>query len=125
MGTQPETGVKPSWSGMQSPARNARVGATPLSRPVRRRDREAAMAVVRAAITQTTWTGDKESMLDRHEQIAGNAATQGAQSACFQELFYGPYFGIPNDQTYYRFAEAADGPIMQPFAALAKELGMV
>ena len=52
------------------------------------------MTTVRAAITQTTWTGDKESMLDKHEQFARDAAAQGAQVICFQELFYGPYFGI-------------------------------
>ena len=28
------------------------------------------MTVIRAAITQTTWTGDKKSMLDKHEQFA-------------------------------------------------------
>ena len=48
------------------------------------------MTTVRAAITQTTWTGDKESMLDKHEQFARDAAAQGAQVICFQELFYGP-----------------------------------
>ena len=63
------------------------------------------MTVVRAAITQTTWTGDKESMLDKHEQFARDAAAQGAQVICFQELFYGPYFGITEDKKYYRFAE--------------------
>ncbi|WP_324652956.1 nitrilase-related carbon-nitrogen hydrolase [Georgenia sp. H159] len=83
------------------------------------------MTIVRAAITQTTWTGDKESMLDKHEQFARDAAAQGAQVICFQELFYGPYFGITQDQKYYRLAEPADGPIVQRFAALAKELGMV
>jgi len=64
-------------------------------------------------------------MLDKHEQFARDAAAQGAQVMSFQELFYGPYFGITQDQKYYRFAEAADGPIVQRFAALAKELGMV
>ena len=44
---------------------------------------------------------------------------------CFQELFYGPYFGITEDKKYYDFAEPADGPIVQRFAALAAELGMV
>ena len=82
-------------------------------------------SVVRAAITQTTWTGDKESMLDKHEQFARDAKAQGAQIICFQELFYGPYFGITEDKKYYRFAEPADGPIVQRFAALAKELEMV
>jgi beta-ureidopropionase len=83
------------------------------------------MSVVRAAITQTTWTGDKESMLAKHEQFARDAAADGAQIICFQELFYGPYFGIIEDAKYYDYAEPADGPIVQRFAALAKELNMV
>ena len=83
------------------------------------------MSVVRAAITQTTWTGDKESMIAKHEKFARDAAAQGAQIICFQELFYGPYFGITQDKKYYAYAEQADGPIVQRFAQLAKELNMV
>src|ERR1700712_4910660 len=83
------------------------------------------MTVVRAAITQTTWTGDKESMIAKHEQFARDAAAAGAQIVCFQELFYGPYFGITEDKKYYRYAEPADGPIVTHFAALAKELHIV
>ncbi|GAA1743356.1 nitrilase-related carbon-nitrogen hydrolase [Microbacterium paludicola] len=83
------------------------------------------MTIVRAAISQTTWTGDKASMLDKHEGFARDAAAQGAQVICFQELFYGPYFGITQDATYYAYAEPAEGPIVQRFAALAKELGIV
>ena len=45
---------------------------------------------------------------------------QGAQVICFQELFYGPYFGITEDKKYYGYAEPADGPIVQRFAALAE-----
>ncbi|MCS0500405.1 nitrilase-related carbon-nitrogen hydrolase [Protaetiibacter mangrovi] len=83
------------------------------------------MTVVRAAISQTTWTGDKASMLDKHEGFLRDAAADGAQLMCFQELFYGPYFGITQDKKYYRYAEPADGPIVQRFAAIAKELGVV
>ncbi len=83
------------------------------------------MTTVRAAITQTTWTGDKESMLDKHEGFARQAAADGAQIVCFQELFYGPYFGITEDKKYYDYAEPVDGPIVTRFAALAKELGIV
>ena len=39
------------------------------------------MTTIRAAITQTTWTGDKESMIAKHEQFARDAAAQGAQSS--------------------------------------------
>ncbi|MBX3309088.1 MAG: acyltransferase [Cryobacterium sp.] len=81
--------------------------------------------IVRAAITQTTWTGDKDSMLDKHEQFARDAAKEGAQIISFQELFYGPYFGITEDKKYYAYAEPSDGPIVQRFAKLAKELNMV
>ena len=83
------------------------------------------MTTVRAAISQTTWTGDKASMLDKHEQFARDAHARGAQVICFQELFYGPYFGITQDKKYYEYAEPADGPIVTRFAALAGELGMV
>ena len=64
-------------------------------------------------------------MLDKHEGFAREAAADGAQVICFQELFYGPYFGITEDAKYYDFAEPADGPIVQRFAALAAELSLV
>jgi N-carbamoylputrescine amidase len=83
------------------------------------------VSTIRAAITQTTWTGDKASMLDKHEGFARSAAADGAQVVCFQELFYGPYFGITEDAKYYDYAEPADGQIVTRFAALAKELGVV
>jgi len=83
------------------------------------------MTTIRAAITQATWTGDKESMIQKHEQFVRDAAADGAQVICFQELFYGPYFGIIEDAKYYDYAEPADGYITQRFQALAKEYHMV
>ncbi|MGL4340757.1 MAG: nitrilase-related carbon-nitrogen hydrolase [Rhodoglobus sp.] len=83
------------------------------------------MTVIRAAITQTTWTGDQESMIAKHEQFARDAALSGAQVICFQELFSGPYFGAVQDAKYYSFAESAEGPTVQRFAALARELSLV
>jgi len=81
---------------------------------------------VRAAILQTEWTGDKESMIELHEQYARKAAADGAQVICFQELFYGPYFCQVQDIKYYDYAEEIpDGPTTQRFQALAKELNMV
>jgi beta-ureidopropionase len=80
---------------------------------------------VRAALVQATWTGDKESMLKAHEEYAREAAAQGAQAVCFQELFYGPYFCQVQDSHWYSYAEAVPGPATERFAALARELGMV
>src|SRR6202166_999793 len=82
--------------------------------------------VVRAALVQTAWTGDKDSMIALHEHHARTAASQGAQVICFQELFYGPYFCQVQDATYYDYAEAVpEGPTTQRFMALAAELNMV
>jgi beta-ureidopropionase len=83
------------------------------------------MTVIRAAITQVAWTGDKESMIKRHEDLARKAAADGAQVIGFQELFYGPYFGIVQDQKYYSYVESIPGPTVERFQALAKELGLV
>ena len=83
------------------------------------------MAVVRAALVQTNWTGDKESMIVAHEEYARQAAAQGAKVMCFQELFYGPYFCQVQDAKYYEYAESIPGPTTDRFQALAAELGMV
>jgi beta-ureidopropionase len=81
--------------------------------------------VIRAALVQASWTGDKESMIKAHEEYARQAAAQGAQVMCFQELFYGPYFCQVQDQKFYAYAESVPGPTVERFSALAAELGMV
>ena len=83
------------------------------------------MTVVRAALVQETWTGDKESMIKVHEDRAREAKEQGAQVICFQELFYGPYFCQVQDSAYYEYAESIPGPTTERFQALARELEMV
>jgi len=83
------------------------------------------LAVVRAAITQVAWTGDKESMIDRHERLARQGAADGAQIIGFQELFYGPYFGAVQDQKYYAYTEPVPGPTTERFQTLAAELSLV
>jgi beta-ureidopropionase len=83
------------------------------------------MAVIKAAITQVAWTGDKESMIARHEELLREAAAKGAQIVGFQELFYGPYFGAVQDQKYYDYVESVPGPTTERFQALAEELHVV
>ncbi|MBF6336407.1 acyltransferase [Nocardia abscessus] len=83
------------------------------------------MGIVRAALVQTNWTGDKESMIEAHEDYARRAAAQGAGVICFQELFYGPYFCQQQDTKFYDYAEPVPGPTTERFAELAKELGVV
>ena len=76
--------------------------------------------IVRAALLQTNWTGSKDTMIDAHEKAARDAAKQGAQVMCFQELFYGPYFCQVQDPKYYDYTEAiSDGPTTKRFQSVA------
>jgi N-carbamoylputrescine amidase len=82
--------------------------------------------VVRAALVQTEWTGDKDSMIKKHEDYARQAAEQGAQVMCFQEVFYSPYFCQVQENEHFDDAEPIpDGPTTKAMQALAKETGMV
>jgi len=81
---------------------------------------------VRGALVQASWTGDKESMIQKHEERAHEAAKQGAQFILFQELFYGPYFCHVQDPQYYSYTELIpDGPTTKRMQDLAKQTGMV
>ena len=76
--------------------------------------------VIRAALLQATWTGDKQSMLDKHVEYVEQAAKQGAQVMCFQELFYGPYFCQVQDPQFYGLTEKIpDGPTTKRFQEVA------
>ena len=82
--------------------------------------------IVRAALVQTKWTGDKESMIKANVALAREAASQGAKIVCFQELFYGPYFCQVQDPEYFSYTEAVpDGPTTELMCDLARETGMV
>ena len=81
--------------------------------------------VVRAALIQSKWTGDKESMIASNVAMARQAAAQGAQICCFQELFYGPYFCQVQDTKYFDYTETVPGPTSDLMCELAKETNMV
>ncbi|MBL78384.1 MAG: acyltransferase [Acidimicrobiaceae bacterium] len=84
------------------------------------------MGEVRAAMVQTAWTGDKESMIELHEKYLSEAAAAGARVMCFQELFYGPYFCQVQDAEFYSYTEAIpDGPTTRRFQELAAKHEMV
>ena len=81
---------------------------------------------IRAALLQAEWTGDKDTMIEKHEKYAREAAKQGAKVMCFQELFYGPYFCQVQDPEYFSYTEhIPDGPTTKRMQELAKETGMV
>src|SRR5438552_10414409 len=63
------------------------------------------MTTVRAALVQCAWTGDKDSMIQKHVRYIADAAKQGAKVMCLQELFYGPYFCQVQDTKHYSYTE--------------------
>ena len=80
--------------------------------------------IVRSALLQCAYTGDKQTMIDKHVNYVEQAASQGAQVMCFQELFYSPYFCQVQDVVHYSWSESVpDGPtttLMQQIAAKHK-----
>lgn len=84
------------------------------------------MTVVRAALVQSEWTGDKESMIEKNLDYARKAAAEGAQVLCFQEIFTTPYFCNVQDAKFYDTAEEVpSGPTVRRVVDLARETGMV
>ncbi|HEY3428765.1 MAG TPA: nitrilase-related carbon-nitrogen hydrolase, partial [Acidimicrobiia bacterium] len=84
------------------------------------------MTVIRAALVQSEWTGDKESMVEKNLDYARKAAAEGAQILCFQEIFTTPYFCNVQDSKYYDTAEEVPGgPTVRRVIELARETGMV
>lgn len=81
---------------------------------------------VRAALLQATWTGDKNSMIEKHADYVEQAAKQGAQVMCFQELFYGPYFCQIQDPKFYGLTEPIpDGPTTKLFQEVARQNNII
>ena len=82
--------------------------------------------IIRGALLQATYTGDQESMVQKHETYACQAAKQGAQIMCFQELFYAPYFCQEQNAKWYALAEPVpEGPTVKRMQKLAQETRMV
>lgn len=82
--------------------------------------------MVRRALIQATWTGDKSSMIDKHVEYARKAAQEGAQVMCFQELFYGPYFCQVQEKKWFNLTEPIpDGPTTRLMQDLARDTKMV
>ncbi|MEM6470316.1 MAG: nitrilase-related carbon-nitrogen hydrolase [Planctomycetota bacterium] len=68
----------------------------------------------------------KKSMIDKHVDLIAQAADQGAQVCCLQELFYGPYFCAEQNEKWYSMTEPVpEGPTTKLMMELAKKHNMV
>jgi len=68
---------------------------------------------------------DVTSNIDKAKREIRNAAAQGAQIVCLQELFTSLYFCDVEDYDNFQLAETIPGPTTTIMTELAKELGVV
>ena len=67
----------------------------------------------------------KQAMIDKHLVMIRQAAADGAQIVCLQEIFYGPYFCAEQTTRWYGSTEQVpEGPTTQLMMKLAKELNI-
>lgn len=76
--------------------------------------------------TEASCEDHRKAMIEAHIPLIEEAAKQGVQMLCFQEIFTGPYFCPSQDTKWYDLAEAIpDGPTTQLMCELAKKHQMV
>lgn len=83
------------------------------------------MSKVRVGLVQMSCVADKQANLDKAVQKLREAAAQGAQIVCLQELFTSLYFCDVEDYHNFSLAESIPGPSTEVLSAIAKELGVV
>jgi N-carbamoylputrescine amidase len=64
----------------------------------------------------------RQAMMDKHETYIAQAAADGAQITCLQEIFTGPYFCAEQTTRWYDSTEPIpDGPTIKRMQELAKK----
>jgi N-carbamoylputrescine amidase len=83
------------------------------------------MANVQIGLVQMSCSKDVASNIDKATKEIRNAAQNGAQIICLQELFTSLYFCDVEDYDNFQLAEVIPGPTTSIMSHLAKELGVV
>jgi N-carbamoylputrescine amidase len=80
---------------------------------------------VNVGIVQMSCTSDIDANFQKAVEKIREAAAQGAQIVCLQELFRSLYFCDVEDHANFSLAEAIPGPSTDALSAVARELGVV
>jgi len=90
--------------------------------------------IVKAGLIQATLAGSagdsldaiRKANVDKHVALIEQAAKQGVQILCMQEIFTGPYFCAEQSTRWYDATEPIpDGPTTKLMQGIAKQHGMV
>ena len=76
--------------------------------------------VVHVGLTQMACSDDFRTNLRNQSRLIEQAAQQGAQIVCTQELFGSQYFCQVEDHRFFKLAETIPGPSTDAFTKLAK-----
>lgn len=77
------------------------------------------------AAVQSNCTTDVNTNIDNAISRIREAADQGANLICLQELFSSQYFCQSEDHQQFKLAESIPGPTTERLSSVAKELGVV
>jgi N-carbamoylputrescine amidase len=83
------------------------------------------MSKVKVGLVQMSCTADKQQNLQKAVEKVREAAAQGAQIVCLQELFTSLYFCDEENYDNFQLAEAIPGPSTDELSKVAAELGVV
>lgn len=83
------------------------------------------MSKVKVGLVQMSCTADKVANFNKAISKIKEAAAEGAQIVCLQELFTSLYFCDVEDYENFKLAEAVPGPSTDTLSKLAAELGVV
>src|SRR4051812_20423765 len=79
----------------------------------------------RVGLVQMSCGTNASENLEKAASMARDAAKQGAQIVCLQELFRTQYFCQKEDAELFDLAEPVPGPTTELFARIAKDAGIV
>jgi N-carbamoylputrescine amidase len=83
------------------------------------------MPTVNIGLVQMSCTAEKEENLQKAISGIRQAAAQGAQIVCLQELFTSLYFCDVEDYEHFKLAEPIPGPATETLSQVARETGVV
>ena len=81
--------------------------------------------IVTVGLTQMACVEDFKTNLAHQLQLVEQAAKQGAQIICTQEMFASQYFCQVEDHRFFKLAETIPGPSTDAFGKIAKKYGVV
>ena len=85
---------------------------------------QAPQANLRVGLVQMRCSGDLDDNLGRALEFVEQAAREGAQVVCLQELFRAPYPCQSEDPARFEWAEPVPGPTSEVLCKRAAELGV-